>query len=214
MSLPTTTDEPQPVPIEAVIFDLGGVLIDWNRDHLYRQLIADDAERSHFLREICSPEWNSRADAGEPFADLIAEQVRAHPERRELIEAYWLRWPEMCPGPFPETVEILETVINRGFEVYALTNWSAETLPRVEDRFPFLDWFDGIVVSGHEGVIKPDPEIFDRLSSRFGITPEAAVFIDDSPFNVEGAAALGYVSIHYISPTQLRAELAALGVLA
>jgi 2-haloacid dehalogenase len=198
--------------IETVAFDLGGVLIDWNPRHLYRRLLDDEAAIERFLAEVCTPEWNATLDAGYPFADGVAQLVREHPEQAELIEAYRSRWPEMLGGCFGETLEIMRRLRSEGVPVYALSNWAAETFASTRDRFPFLDEFDGILLSGQVGVGKPDPAIFRLFLERFGLTAESTVFIDDSPVNVAVARSLGIQALLFRNATQLKRELQALGL--
>ncbi len=197
-----------------VVFDLGGVLLQWDPRHLYRKLFpGDDAAMEAFLATVCTEAWNERQDAGRPFADAVAELLPAHGDKRALIEAFGNRFDEMIPGAIDETVEIFHALKRDGVPLYALTNWSAETFPSARNRFPFLAAFDGIVVSGHEGVIKPDPRIFRILLDRYDIAPHATVFIDDNPRNAEAATALGMHGIHFRSPELLHAELSRLGLL-
>ena len=197
-----------------VVFDLGGVLLQWNPRFLYRKLFPDDDEAMEaFLDTVCTEEWNECQDAGRTFADAVADLLPAHADKVELIEAFGRRFDEMIPGAIDGTVDILHQLKRAGVPLYALTNWSAETFPPQRTRFDFLSVFDGIVVSGEEGVIKPDPRIFRILLERYAIAPEAAVFIDDNPKNAEAAAALGIHGIHFRSPELLRSELQALGLL-
>lgn len=197
-----------------VVFDLGGVLIDWNPRNLYRKLFAgDEAAMEEFLASVCTTEWNERQDAGRSFADAVAELMPRHADKRELIEAFGSRFDEMIPGALDGTVEIVAELKRAEVPRYALTNWSAETFPPQHKRFPFLSWFDGIVVSGNEGVIKPDPRIFRILLDRYAIDPDEAVFIDDNPANAAAAAALGIHGIHFQSPDLLRRELKVLKLL-
>lgn len=197
-----------------VVFDLGGVLIDWDPRNLYRKLFAgDEAAMEAFLETVCTTEWNERQDAGRTFADAVAELLPRHPDKREFIEAWGNRFDEMIPGAIDGTVDIVADLKRAGVPRYALTNWSAETFSPQHKRFPFLSWFDGIVVSGNEGVIKPDPRIFQILLDRYAIAPEEAVFIDDNPANAAAAAALGIHGIHFQSPAQLRRELEMLNLL-
>jgi 2-haloacid dehalogenase len=201
-------------PRRIAIFDLGGVLLEWNPRHLYRKLFnGDEAAMEHFLANVCTTEWNERQDAGRSFADATRELMPRHAEQRELIEAWGTRFGEMIPGPIDGAVEVLADLKERGVPVYALSNWSAETFPPQRDRFPFLSWFDDIVVSGFEGVIKPDPRIFRILLERNAIAPESAVFIDDVAANALAASQLGIHGIHFSSPDALRDELAAVGLL-
>ncbi len=196
------------------IFDLGGVLLDWDPRHLYRKLFdGDDAAMEHFLATVCTSEWNERQDAGRSFAEATRELLPRHADKVALIEAFGQRFGEMIPGAIDGSVEVLAEVKRRGVPLYAITNWSAETFPPQRERFAFLSWFDGIVVSGIERVIKPDPRIFRILFERHGVAPESAVFIDDVAGNAAAAAALGVHGIHFRSPDQLRRELVDAGIL-
>jgi 2-haloacid dehalogenase len=196
------------------IFDLGGVLLQWNPRHLYRKLFnGDEAAMEHFLATVCTSEWNERQDAGRSFADATRELLPRHADKIELIEAFGNRFGEMIPGAIEGTVDVLAELKQRAVPIYAITNWSAETYPSQCDRFEFLSWFQGIVVSGVEGVMKPDPRIFRILFERHGVAPESAVFIDDVAGNAAAASALGVHGIHFRSPDQLRRELAAVGLL-
>jgi len=197
-----------------VVFDLGGVLIEWNPRYLYRKLFGgDDAAMEAFLATVCTVEWNERQDAGRSFADAVAELAPHHPDKLELIEAFGRRFDEMIPGAIEGTVAILADLKRAGVPRYALTNWSAETFAPQRGRFEFLSWFAGIVVSGQEGVIKPDPLIFRILLERYRIAPEEAVYIDDNPGNAAAAMALGIHGIHFRSPELLRRELETLDIL-
>jgi 2-haloacid dehalogenase len=198
--------------IETVAFDLGGVLIDWNPRHLYRLLLDGAAEIERFLAEVCTPEWNATLDAGHSFADGVAQLAREYPEHAELIEAYRSRWPEMLGGCCGETLEIMRRLRGEGIPVYALSNWAAETFSSTRDQFPFLDEFDGILLSGQVGVGKPDPAIFRLFLERFGLTAESTVFIDDSPANVAVARSLGIQALLFQNAAQLKRQLQALGL--
>jgi 2-haloacid dehalogenase len=203
-----------PVINPAIIFDLGGVLIDWNPRYLYRKLIADEAAMEQFLDEVCCPEWNARQDHGRPFAEAIAELAAQFPAQEALIRAWWERWPETMNGAIAGTVEILSELRARGYRLFALSNWSAETYPHAEARFEFLQWFEYVALSGRLKLSKPQPEIFAHLLERSGQPAATCVFIDDSLGNVKAARRLGFQAIHFISPEQLRAELTALSLLA
>lgn len=200
--------------IRAVVFDLGGVLIDWNPRYLYRRLFGgDDDAMEAFLAEVTTQAWNARQDAGRSWAEAIDELSREHPDRRELIEAYWTRWPETLGGAIDETVAVLRDLKAAGVPVYALSNWSAETFPVALERFPFLDWFDGIVVSGEVGIAKPDERIFRHLVERFALEPATTLFIDDSETNVEAAEAAGLRAVRFEDAASLRRSLMASGLL-
>lgn len=177
--------------IDTVVFDLGGVLIDWNPRHLYRQLFDDEAAMEHFLMHVCNGPWNEQQDAGRPWHEAVATLSREHPQQAPMIEAYWHRWEETLGDALHETVALLAALKRRGVRLYALTNWSGETFPVARRRFDFLTWFEGIVVSGDERLIKPDPAIFRRLLERHAIDPARALYIDDAPRNVAAAEKLG-----------------------
>jgi 2-haloacid dehalogenase len=194
---------------KAVVFDLGGVLIEWDPRHLYRKLLADEAAVEEFLATVCTPEWNAELDRGRPFAEGVAELVERHPEHAAAIAAYHERWPEMVAGDIPGTVEVLAELRAAGVPLYALTNWSAETFAITRGRFEFLEWFDGLLVSGEERVTKPDPAIFQLLLDRFGLDPTATVFVDDSAANVAAARRLGFDAIRFTGHEELRRELVA-----
>jgi 2-haloacid dehalogenase len=200
--------------IHAVVFDLGGVLIDWNPRHLYRQLFGDDVNgMERFLAEVCTSAWNERQDAGRSWDEAIAEATASHPEHAALIGAYRERWEEMLGGPLTDSVTILDELRGAGLRLYALTNWSQSTFPYALARYPFLHWFEDIVVSGREGVIKPHPAIFRLLLSRSGIEASRSVFIDDALKNVEAAGLLGFRTVHFRNAPQLRRDLARLGLI-
>ena len=194
---------------KAVVFDLGGVLIDWDPRYLYRKLLADEAAVEEFLATVCTPEWNAELDRGRPFAEGVAELVERHPEHAAAIAAYHERWPEMVAGDIPGTVEVLAELRAAGVPLYALTNWSAETFAITRGRFEFLEWFDGLLVSGEERVTKPDPAIFQLLLDRSGLDPTATVFVDDSEANVAAARRLGFDAIRFTGHEELRRELVA-----
>jgi len=196
-----------------VVFDLGGVLVDWDPRYLYRQLFDDPDEMESFLAEVTTAEWNAQQDAGRPWAEAVELVVAEHPQRRELIEAFHRRWPEMLAGEIPGTVDVLAELRAEGVRLVALSNWSAETFPVARERFDFLAWFEGIVISGDVGVNKPDRQIFEHLMEHFGIEPAEALFIDDSSANVEAAKALGLSAIQFTDAEPLRRELVRLGLL-
>ena len=199
---------------KAVVFDLGGVLIDWDPRYLYRKLLADEAAVEEFLATVCTPEWNAELDRGRPFAEGVAELVERHPEHAAAIAAYHERWPEMLAGDLPGSVAVLADLRAAGVPLYALTNWSAETFAITRGRFEWLDWFDGLLVSGEERMTKPDPAFFRLLLDRFGLDPGATVFVDDSEANVAAARELGIDAVRFTGPDQLRRELSARRILA
>lgn len=193
-----------------VVFDLGNVLVEWNPRRLYEQLIPDPDALERFFSTVVTNDWIRAQDAGRSFADGIAVLSAEFPHYDAEIRAFWERWEEMVPGPIHGTVEILSELKRRGTPLYALTNWSAETFPLARPRFPFFDWFDGIVVSGEIGLVKPDARIYRHLLDQFGLRAEDCIFIDDSPANVAGADAVGITGLHFTSPEKLRQDLARL----
>ncbi|MGE5203949.1 MAG: HAD family hydrolase [Acidobacteriota bacterium] len=198
----------------AVVFDLGGVLIDWNPRHLYRKLFAgDEAAMEEFLTTVCTPAWNVMQDAGRSFAEGAALLKARHPEKAALIDAYGARFGEMMAGEIVGTVAILDELRGRGVALYALSNWSRETFPLAKDRFAFLRWFRGMVISGEVGHVKPDAAIYRHLLERFAIDPARAVFIDDVAGNAEAARGFGIHPIRFTSPAALRRELEGLRLL-
>ena len=199
--------------IEAVVFDIGGVLLDWDPRHLYRKLFEDEEAMNRFLEQVCTMEWHQRHDRGYSVVESCEKLATAHPEHAELIRAWGTRSEEMVAGPIDGTVEILQELRRAGVACYALSNMERESYPRRVARYPFLSWFDGAVVSGFEGVIKPDPEIFRLLLSRFDLRPDRTLVIDDSAANVEAARGLGMHAICFRSPVQLREELERMRVL-
>ena len=197
-----------------VVFDVGGVLIDWDPRHLYRKLfLGDEPAMEHFLANVCTHEWNRCQDAGRSFAEGARLLKLQHPDRAELIDAYGIRFDEMMPGPIAGTVEILAELRERGTPLYGLSNFSAETFPPTVQRFDFLRWLHGMVISGDVGVIKPDPRIYEILLARFAIDPHRAVYIDDVAANVEGARPFGIHGVHFTTPVVLREELVRLALL-
>jgi len=194
--------------IKNIIFDLGGVLIDWNPDYMYQKIIQDEAQRKWFLENICTPDWNEAQDGGRPIETANNLLIEQHPAYKEWILAYYSRWEEMLNGPIQGTVDVFKSLKQQGrYKIYALTNWSAETFPRALELFDFLHWFDGRVVSGEEKTRKPFKEIYDIVLNRFDLIPAQTIFIDDNIRNIEAAASIGIISFHFQSPEQLRKEL-------
>ncbi len=170
-----------PAPrVDAVVFDLGNVLVQWDPRHLYRKLLATDDEVEAFLADVCTPEWNEAQDRGRPFAEGIEEAIGRHPQHEPLIRAFWERWDEMCPGLVDGTVAVLDELHAAGIPLYALSNWSLETFERVRHGFDFLDRFDGLVISAAERLVKPEPAIFELLLSRYGLAAGRTAFVDDA----------------------------------
>jgi 2-haloacid dehalogenase len=198
--------------VRTVVFDLGGVLIDWDPRYLYRRLLPP-AEVDAFLDEIGFAEWNHAQDAGGSWAEAVHELSARHPHRSELIAAYPARFAESLAGPMPDSVELLRELRDRGVRLLALTNWSAETFRHAREGFEFLGWFEDVVVSGQEGVAKPDPRIFRLLLERHGLQPGDTLFVDDRAVNVTAARSVGMVGVRFRDAAQLRRELHRHGVL-
>ena len=198
--------------LTTVVFDLGGVLIDWDPRYLYRQLFTDPAEMEDFLARICTQDWHHAHDLGEDIPESCRRLARRYPGHRDMIMAWAERGEEMAAGQFDETVGVLREVKAAGLRCLALSNMEPTTFATRRTRFAFMDWFDGFVISGIEGVAKPDPRIFQILLRRYRLEPAATVFIDDSPGNVEAARGLGMIAVRYTSAGQLRSELRSLGL--
>jgi 2-haloacid dehalogenase len=202
-----------PRNIDAVVFDLGGVLIDWNPRYLYRSLFdGDEAAMERFLAEVTTPEWNAEQDAGRTWREAVDALVAIHPDRRDLILAYHERWADMLGGPIEGTVAILDELRQAGVRVAALSNWSAETFPIAQVRYPFLGWFETIVVSGAVGLVKPDLRIYRHLLGLTGFSPGSTVFVDDAPANVAAAEQVGMTGLQFHDSETLRRDLRELGL--
>ena len=200
--------------IKNVIFDLGGVLIDWNPEYVYLEIFNGDREKMKwFFDEICTMDWNENQDAGYPLEKATEERVKLFPEYEEWIRIYYGRWEEMLGNQIDGTVAILKQLIdNPNYKVVALTNWSAETFPVALERFDFLHWFEGIVVSGTEKMRKPFNEIYELTLNRFNIEAAQSLFIDDNARNIEAAKKMGINTIRFNNPTQLKSELKSLNI--
>jgi HAD superfamily hydrolase (TIGR01509 family) len=195
------------------VFDLGNVMIGWDPRALYRKIFPGDPERMEwFLTHVCSPAWNLEQDRGRSFADAVELLVPQFPEYADAIRAYHLRWSETVVGEIAGTVEIFRALKKRGRAVYAITNWNQEKFNETRPRFDFLSEFDGIVVSGDEGLLKPDRAIFDLFLRRYDLQAADCLFIDDSLHNVEGARAAGMHAVRFESPARLAADLARHGL--
>ena len=200
--------------IDTVIFDLGGVLIDWNPRYLYRKIFDDVQEMEHFLANICTSDWNEEQDAGRTLAEATQILVDQFPEKAEEIKAFYGRWEEMLNGPIQGTVEIFRQIKEQdNHRLYALTNWSAETFPIAIERYEFLQWFEGILVSGVEMLKKPDPKIYQLILNRYEIEPTRSIFIDDNAKNIKAAAEQGIHAIHFQSPEALALQLKNMNIL-
>ncbi|WP_144109997.1 HAD family hydrolase [Paraburkholderia sp. BCC1886] len=203
--------------IKAVVFDFGGVLIDWDREYLYRQLIPDDTERRWFLTHVCSMDWVIQQDGGQPIAEATAELIARFPNHAVLIRAFYERWHEMVAGVLEDGVALMEKLEAAEVPLFGLTNWSAETFPYAWEHFPVLRRFRDIVVSGRVKLAKPDPAIFAAMRERIeaqlpGVAADELAFIDDNLKNIEAANALGWHGVHHVNAAQTEAALRALGL--
>jgi 2-haloacid dehalogenase len=199
--------------IQAIIFDFGGVLLDWNPRHVYRRYFADPDEMERFLVEIDFASWNQQQDGGRPFAEGVSELSGRFPQHAALIRAYHEHWEDSVSGPIPGTVEILRALKAAGHPVYGLSNWSAETFPLAYRKYDVFRLLDGYIISGDVGVVKPDPLIFDLLLQQVGRPAAACLLIDDSVQNIETAQRLGFQTILFRSPDSLAEELHHLALL-
>jgi 2-haloacid dehalogenase len=198
--------------IQHIVFDFGGVLVDWNPRYLYRNVFSSNDEMEDFLANICTDEWNLEQDRGRPLAEgtrLLQEQF---PGYHDLIGLFYGEWEQMLQGDIPENVSAL-LQLKEKYPVYGLTNWSAETFPVALRRFSFLEVFDGIVVSGEEKMIKPDKQFFQLLLDRYQVAAGQSLFIDDNPKNIKAAQELGFKTIHIDGTINLHKELQRIGLL-
>jgi 2-haloacid dehalogenase len=200
--------------IDTIIFDLGGVLIDWNPMYVFGNYFESQKKRDYFFQRICTSEWNEEQDAGRSIVEATQELVEKFPDWEQPIRDYYGRWTEMLKAPIPETVEILMQLKKSGrYKLYALTNWQAGLFDIALVRYNFLHWFDGRVVSGEEKTRKPFPEFYKKLLDRYNVNPSTALFIDDSLRNVKGAEDVGIKAIHFRSPQRLKESLSQLQIL-
>lgn len=198
--------------IKNIVFDFGGVLLDWNPRYLYREYFRDETEMEFFLSNVCTPSWNQSLDAGRPFREAVEELRAEWPQYGEAILIYWKEWPRMVRGQFPESAELLHELKGKGYRIYGLTNWSSETLELMLPKYDFFRELDGMVVSGEEKVLKPSPRIYEILLARYGLQAGETVFLDDNPANAGGAEAVGIHGILFDNVDSVRQRLAALGV--
>lgn len=193
--------------IKNIIFDFGGVLVDWNPRYLYDKYFGDEQRSEWFLNNICLYSWNLQMDGGKPFAEGVAELQREHPEWAEAIAIYHTRWVEMMGGEVEGTASVLRGLKAAGYAIYGLTNWSAETFPMIRDTYPVFSEFDGIVVSGEEHLLKPDAAIYRCLLERYALVGSESLFIDDNQANVDAARELGIEALRFESAAQLERAL-------
>ncbi len=196
--------------VKDVVFDFGGVLMDWDPRYLYRTYFKDEEQMEYFLSHICTDAWNAEQDRGRTFDEGISLLLRQYPQYAEPIRMYKDRWESMLKGEFPRSVELLKRLKEQGYGIYGLTNWSAETIPIAFAKYDFFKLFDGIVVSGEEKLIKPDLKIYRILLDRYKLTAENTLFIDDSPANIEAARQLGFQTILFDNIENVTSKVVAL----
>ncbi len=193
--------------VNNIVFDFGGVLLDWNPRYLYQTYFKEREEMEFFLSNICTDAWNAEQDGGRLFEDGIRELVAAYPDYKEAIGLFWDKWECMLKGELTESVRLLKQLKDFGYGIYGLTNWSAETIGVAYSRYDFFKLFDGIVVSGEEGVIKPNPRIYEILLSRYGLSAESTLFIDDNPANIEAARRLNFKTVLFDNIDSVRSQV-------
>ena len=198
--------------IKNIVFDFGAVLIDWNPRYLYRFLFDNEDEMELFLQQVCNASWNMELDAGKLFDEAIRERIEKFPQYKKQILKYQSHWLEMIGGEIKQNTKLIG-ILNQNYQLYGLTNWSAETFPLVYNEYSFFKKLEGIVVSGEEQIVKPDERIFKLLLERYKLNAEETLFIDDNKDNVETANGLGFKSIHLDHGVNLSAELQKLGIL-
>ena len=198
--------------IRHIVFDLGRVLFRWDPEIVYRRLIPDEARRRRFLDEICTGVWLLETDRGMSWKESEDRLIARYPDEAEMIRAFRPNWEEMLPGEIEESVAVVDALIAGGADVTALTNWAADTFPIAEARFPVLGRMRGITVSARVGLVKPDPAIFALHARTFGLEPEAILFFDDNPHNIEGARNSGWNAELFTEPSRMKADLARHGI--
>lgn len=200
--------------IDTIIFDLGGVLVDWNPAYLYNKIFEGNAQKTTwFLNNVCTTEWNTEQDSGRTIEEAEKVKIEEFPEYENLIKLYYKEWHNMFSGPIEKNVELLQKLkASKKYRIYALTNWSAEKWEMALQLFPFFKEFEGVVVSGQEKTRKPFPEIYTTILNRYKITPEKAVFIDDNKENVVAAAHFKINAIHYTNFNELKKSLNSLQI--
>lgn len=198
--------------IKNIVFDFGGVLIDWNPTYLFSKVFDNEDEMQHFLENICHSEWNIMQDAGRPLAEATLQKQQKYPKYKDEIAMYYGRWDEMLGGTIDVNTKLVKPLKDK-YKVYGLTNWSAETLPIAIDRYDFFKHLDGIVVSGDEKLIKPDARIYEVLLNRYDIKADESLFIDDNAANIKAAQELGFHTIHYTDGVNLEEVMKEMGLI-
>jgi 2-haloacid dehalogenase len=193
--------------IKAIVFDLGKVLIEWDPRHLYRKIFNNSDEMEYFLSTVCPPEWNLELDRGYPLEQGVKDRIKLFPDYEQQIHAYFLRWEDMVPGEIKSSVNLLSDLCAHPYSLYALSNWSAETFPRMCQRFEFLKWFEKIFISGEIGLVKPESDFYNYFLEKVDLNAGECIFIDDSEKNIQTARQLGFKTILFETPEKLKEEL-------
>jgi 2-haloacid dehalogenase len=200
--------------IDTIIFDLGGVLIDWNPDYLFDSIFTSPEEKKFFFEQVCTPDWNEEQDAGRSIEEGTNLLIQQYPDHEANIRLFYDQWEQMLNGPIQETVDIFKALKDTNqFKFYALTNWSAELFPVALNKYDFLHWFDGRVVSGEEKTRKPYMDIYQTIINRYNLTPATTLFTDDNLRNIYPAQELGLQTIHFQHPAQFKMALEELNIL-
>ena len=197
--------------IRHIVFDFGGVLVDWNPEYLFKDVFRDKQELDHFLDNVCTPDWNEEQDAGRPLSEAIRTLQERHPKYRNEIRLYYDEWTTMLGGPIEHNVALLKP-LKSNYRLFGLTNWSAETFPIAYGLYPFFKEFEGIVISGEERLAKPDERIYQVLLERYKVVADECLFIDDNLRNIRAASALGFHTVHLNNDARLKTELEQLGI--
>ena len=203
-----------PTTIQAILFDFGNVLLEWNPRYVYRRYFpGDEQAMENFFHEVNFMDWNALQDKGRSFAEGVADLSKQFPHYSDLIQAYHDHWKDSIGDPLEGTVEIMKRLKQAGYPLYGLSNWSAETFPYARQKFDFFNLFDDIIISGEVLSIKPEPQFFEIALRRIGRPARECLFIDDSLANIEQARRMGFATIHFMSTEQLDKELHRLGIL-
>ena len=197
--------------IKNIVFDFGGVIVDWNPEYLFKDVFTDRAELDYFLRNVCTPDWNERQDAGRSLSEAIRTLQERHPKYRNEIHLYYDKWTTMLGGPIDHNVALLK-LLKANYRLFGLTNWSAETFPIAYELYPFFGEFEGIVISGVEKLAKPDERIYQLLLERYGLVATECLFIDDNERNTRAASVLDFNTLHLKNDVYLKEQLIQLGI--
>ena len=189
------------------LFDLGGVFFDWDPNYFFKNVFDDDEERKYFLNEVCNDQWNLQQDAGRSIAEAELQLIPKFPHYENKIKMYYKNHRKMIRGTFEEPIEVLRQLKDKNYKCYVLSNWSAETFVGMTDDYPFLQSFNGLLISGEDNLMKPDAAIYELAISRFNLIPQETVFIDDKLENIEAAKNLNLQTIHLVDPNKIELEI-------